>query len=119
VNGRYILIGQTPVPCEDLLEWGRWMQDAKRQVMRTDVCDYFVSTVFLGLDHRFGDGQPLLFKTMIFLRAELNTGLTELVDYQRRYSDWTAAECGHEEAVRLVEQLTGAPRLVSCHDSEE
>jgi hypothetical protein len=41
-----------------------------------------------------------------------------LVNYQRRYTDWTAAERGHEEAVRLVEQQTGATRLVSCHDSE-
>jgi hypothetical protein len=137
MNGRYILIGQTPVPCEDLLEWGRWMQDADRIVLRTVIGEWRVSTVFLGLDHQFGQGPPILFETMIFLTAaerrpdeslddmfQRTRPLEEaadqkLVDYQRRYSNWSSAECGHEEAVRLVEQLTDAPRRVSCNDSEQ
>jgi hypothetical protein len=138
MGGRYILIGQTPVLCEDLLEWGRWMQEADRVVLRTVVGEWRVSTVFLGLDHWFGVGPPLLFETMIFLTAaerrpdeswdawfqrsrllEEAAADQKLAGYQRRYTDWTAAECGHEEAVRLVEQLTGAPRLVSCNDSEQ
>jgi hypothetical protein len=129
MNGRYILIGQTPVPCEDLFEWGRWMQNADRVVLSTTVGEWRVSTVFLGLDHQLGDGgPPILFETMIFLTAaerRPNESLDdlfrrirpleeaadqELVGYQRRYSDWIAAESGHEAAVRLVEERTGTAR---------
>lgn len=33
---------------------------------RTEVGDATVSTVYLGLDHSFGDGPPLIFETMVF-----------------------------------------------------
>jgi hypothetical protein len=46
-----------------------------------------VSTVFLGLDHRWGDGPPLLFETMVF-GGPLNGN-------QERYSTWDAAAEGH------------------------
>jgi hypothetical protein len=128
MNGRYILIGQTPVPCEDLLKWGRWMQSADRFVLRTVVGEWCVSTVFLGLDHQFGDGPPILFETMIFLitaarqpdeslddlfrrvRPLEEAADQELIGYQQRYTDWPGAEAGHEVAVHLVEERTGAVR---------
>lgn len=67
----YMLIGQTPVPCSDVKEWARWMETADRVVFQTEVGPYFVSTVFLGMDHSFGllygkVTEPLLFETMIF-----------------------------------------------------
>ena len=45
----------------------------------------WVSTVFLGLDHRHGD--PLLFETMIFDGGK--------DDYQVRTSTWGQAEAAH------------------------
>lgn len=70
------------------------MQDADRHVARTDLSDSWVSTVFLGLDHSFSGGPPVLFETMIF------GGKHD--DFQDRYLTWDAAEAGHERAVRMV-----------------
>ena len=53
-----------------------------------------VSTVFLGLDHSFGQGAPLLFETLIFGGPHS--------DYQERYSTWDEAEVGHAKAVNLA-----------------
>lgn len=74
---RYILNEHgEPVPEPDLLTWGRWLETATlnpvtnpgaRIVERTQICGFTVSTIFLGLDHRFGaDGPPILWETMIF-----------------------------------------------------
>jgi predicted cobalt transporter CbtA len=50
-----------------------------------------VSTVWIGIDHRFGDdGPPLIFETMVFNRAE---GWGEL-DCER-YSTEAEAVAGH------------------------
>jgi len=68
-NGRYILEGKVPVPCEDLLEWGRWIEEhrTERIVRQEDIGPYWVSTVFLGLDHSWRpDDLPELFETMVF-----------------------------------------------------
>ena len=53
-----------------------------------------VSTVFLGLDHSFGGGPPLLFETMIFDGGE--------EEHCVRYSTWQQAEEGHKEACKLA-----------------
>jgi hypothetical protein len=37
-----------------------------KRVEFTDLGDYRVSTVWLGLNHNFGDGEPLIFETMVF-----------------------------------------------------
>lgn len=70
---KYILKDGKPVPCPDLLAWGRWMEENanERVLRRTEVHTpggpvVVVSTVFLGLDHGFGGGKPVLWETMIF-----------------------------------------------------
>ena len=53
----------------DLLTWGQWFEThrAERIVQQDDVSPAIrVSTVFLGVDHGWGDGPPLIFETMIF-----------------------------------------------------
>jgi hypothetical protein len=107
VTDRYILIGQTPVPCEDLMEWARWHEDERearivRQQRVMGLC--YVSTVFLGLDHSFSfqpHCRPILFESMAFWDDE---GGYE----QERCSTWAEAEAQHEEMVRAV----AAPRAV-------
>lgn len=49
-------------------EYYKWFEDDNnRRVARTEFPDgTVVSTVFLGLDLSFGDGEPLLFETMVF-----------------------------------------------------
>jgi len=81
------------VPCEDLLTWARWFDTADRVVAQTELPNgYFVSTVFLGLDHNFLRGPPLVFETMVFPDGE-----------QRRYGTWAEAEAGHAIVVALTE----------------
>ncbi len=90
----YILEGKEIVECNDILKWGKWFQDADRHVAKTEKDDIRVSTVFLGIDHSFGEGKPLLFETMIF------GGKHD--EEQWRYSTWEEAEKGHVEAVGIA-----------------
>jgi hypothetical protein len=91
----YILRDKQPVPVDDVVEWGKFFETAARQVARDEIGDVTVSTVFLGLDHRFmDDGPPVLFETMIF------GGVHN--EYQERYCTWDEAEAGHAQAVALV-----------------
>lgn len=62
-----------------------------------------VSTVFLGLNMRFGPGDPLLFETMIFNGP--------LEGEQNRWCSWVEAETGHAEyCLRVKEALIAKAR---------
>lgn len=94
MTDKFILEGKKPVPASDLLSWARWFETAERHVAQTELGDVRVSTVFLGLDHSFGSGDPLLFETMIF--GGPRDG------YQERCSTWEQAEAEHAKAVGLA-----------------
>jgi len=112
MSDKYILDGHKAVECEDLLEWAAWFETADRHVAKTDVDGIRflvwlgklfrtkrfepvrVSTVFLGLNHSFGGGEPQIFETMIF-------GGT-FDEEMWRYSTWEQAEKGHQEAVGRI-----------------
>src|SRR3990167_704654 len=100
MSERYILVNGEPQACEDLLTWARWFEDAseERIVAQDCIADVRISTVFLGLDHSFGQGEPLLFETMIFGGSQ--------DQYQRRYSTREAAVSGHAETLKLVAPKT-------------
>jgi len=94
MSDKYILDGKNPVSA-DLETWAKWYETASRRVAKTEVSDEVnVSTVFLGLDHSFGDGSPELFETMIFGG--------EHDQYQERFETWEQAEAGHNVAVELA-----------------
>jgi hypothetical protein len=96
----YILVGQTPVPC-DIMTWAVWFENGEnRVVLRTRILDVVeVSTVFLGLDHGFsGDGPPILFETMAFW---LGPGGRDGYE-QERCSTWLEAEAMHRAMCRDV-----------------
>lgn len=96
---KYILQGHTPVEVADLLTWAYWMETANRHVAKTDIAHVYISTVFLGLDQGNGNGNPVLFETMIFGGP--------LDGMQLRYHTWEEAEIGHQETVeRVHESLT-------------
>jgi len=66
-HGLYVLDADgQPVEVEDIREWGVWYQTAERRLARDVVGPYIVSTVFLGLDHQWGGGPPVLWETMVF-----------------------------------------------------
>lgn len=108
--------GRTPVACggsDPAMRWARWFEAAtrnsgenfdpakptRRVAATTTASGAWVSTVFLGLDHRyFGEGPPLLFETMAFAGDDFDS-------YQARYSTWADAEAGHVLAVAAIEAL--------------
>lgn len=106
-RGQYILEGHRPVPCDDLVKWGQWIEDASRsgeKIVKSDmVKGVHISTIFLGLDYSFGYGPPLLFETMIF-RGPMDM-------YQRRYYSWEGALHGHNQALKAcIKALNHAGR---------
>ena len=62
----YIMDARGEPVSVDLMTWARWYEHADRTIARDEVDDCEVSTVFLGLDHSFGGGPPVLWETMIF-----------------------------------------------------
>jgi hypothetical protein len=79
----------------DLLEWAEWFQNADRSVSWTELSgNASVSTVFLGLNHNYSGGPPLLFETAIIRAGEF--------DIHSRYGTWDEAERGHAEIVAAV-----------------
>jgi hypothetical protein len=105
----YKLVGKVPVKCS-FYECGLQLQLADRRVAFTDMGTYSVSTVFLGIDHNFGGGPPLLFETMVF-----HTGIDEAEDAPvQRYSTWEQAEAGHNEIVAFMRRK--AFKIVNGND---
>ena len=98
MSDRYILVNKKPKLCPDLMEWSNWYEKGNdnRRVAHTALGKTNVSTVFLGLDHSFGGGKPLLFETMIF------GGKHD--EYQERCSTWEEAEEMHKRAVKLAKK---------------
>lgn len=94
----YILEGDEPVPVDDIVEWGKWFEQNRkaRIVAKTSLGDgaVEVSTVFLGIDHGFGRGQPILYETMIFGGSH--------DEEQWRYPTKAEAEAHHKEVVALL-----------------
>jgi hypothetical protein len=93
---KYILIGQTPVPCPDILEWARWFEDNEnRRVFRTRILEMVeVSTVFLGVGRGLGR-RPILFESMAFWDGEYGAETD-------RCSTWSEAEAMHAAMCRKV-----------------
>jgi len=83
-----------PISCNDIKKWGKWFQVNDKTVSFTEKNGIRVSTVFLGLDHQYGEGEPILFETMIFGGKE--------DQYQERYSSYKDAEKGHIKACKLA-----------------
>jgi hypothetical protein len=107
---KYILDAHDqPQPCEDLLEWAQWMEQAattrQRMVAQDkdegpDGQDITVSTVFLGLDHNYTlHGPPVLWETLVFggpMDGEMD-----------RYESREAALAGHQAMCLKVRAVLG------------
>jgi hypothetical protein len=93
----YILDADHNAKPAELMEWAKFFEDmSKRRVANDHIGDVRVSTVFLGLDHSFGEGPPLIFETLIFGGP--------LDQEMWRYSTWDEAVEGHQHAVDLVRE---------------
>jgi len=81
----------------ELMDWAQAFETDDRVVASDYVGDVHVSTVWLGLDHQYGDGPPLIFETMIFGG--------ELDGEQWRDSTEEQAKDSHAHAVAQVAAL--------------
>lgn len=80
----------------DLITWGKWLQTCKDRIVKQEmVGDSKVSTVFLGIDHNFNDGPPILWETMVF-GGKLDQ------EQDRCSGNWEQAEAMHQQMVAKV-----------------
>lgn len=108
----YILENKKIKPIADLLEWGRWFEKKENRIVdQTREGDVLISTVFLGLDHRFSydeSAPPLVFETMIFGGPH--------DQFQERYCTWDEAVAGHN---RAIEKVRSKPKSKAMPKLEE
>ena len=98
----YILDNNHKPVHKPVLEAAKWMEDHpnRKTVGYDELKDYNgddvrVSTVFLGLDHSWSGGKPILWETMIF-GGENDQG------YQERYGSYEQAIEGHQKAINFI-----------------
>lgn len=97
-----------------LIRWAEFIETfANRVVQQTHVGPYWVSTVFLGLDHQFGKGPPLIFETMVFdteqrrvykIGGKERETVGEEIEIWR-YSTWPEAVTGHNKLVHYMGEV--------------
>lgn len=90
----YILDGHRAVVEPNQNVWAEWFGKHDRRVARTEIGNAVVSTVFLSLDHSYGDGPPMLFESLI-MGGPMDQEM-------RRYSTWEEAERGHADLVQCA-----------------
>lgn len=91
----YVLDKDNNIKEATIEEWIEWRDKNNVHVGDTTIGDYRVSTVFLGLDHSFDGGLPVVFETMVFPTGSWSE------DYCERYHTYEEALAGHERVVEL------------------
>ena len=92
---RMYILDENRVPVHVCMEeWGKRFHRGNRTVKQETVGKYWVSTVFLGIDHGGHDGTPVLFETMVFNDND-DGGDQDM----RRYTTWDEAQDGHRKTV--------------------
>jgi hypothetical protein len=91
-------------------EWGVLHRDEDYvRVGLTEVGPYVVSTVWIGLDHSWGQGPPVIFETMVFTKSAWHDDRSDPDHEQlleidaKRYCTLQEAQEGHSETVLLIE----------------
>lgn len=97
----YLNEDKTYRPAE-LMEWAEQFEHMDRHVACEVIEGKKVSTVWLGLDHSFCGGKPLVFETMVFSEYDGGTDI-----YMDRYFTWDEAVEGHKKAIAWVKENYG------------
>jgi hypothetical protein len=93
----YKLKYRKPVLCKNIHEIDRFMRNYRnKRVRSTYIGVYWVSTVFLFLDHGVNRNEPVLFETMVFKDGDMGGEL------QYRTTTWRKALAMHWKAVQGV-----------------
>lgn len=89
-----------PISFEEYIELSSL---GKKRIAKTDLPNrYWVSTVWLGMDHSFGEGPPLIFESMVFKGEDFTDQDCE------RYSTEEEALAGHQVMVEKWMKLATA-----------
>jgi len=110
---KYILDKDHNLVEVDLMTWAHWLEDHRNRRVAETLFGYGtrVSTIFLGIDYRFGlGGPPLVFETMVFDAA--NHALDQV-----RYSSWDDAVTGHKVIVRRLSRKVRDARRAEARAS--
>ena len=85
-------------------DWAVLHEDNDYKIVRRDypVPEIRVSTAWLGMDHQYGDGPPVIFETMVF--DEEGGRFEELGEWTMRHHTETQAIAYHEKTVADVKQ---------------
>jgi hypothetical protein len=77
------------------------LPESRRRVALETVRGCTVSTVFLGVNHQWGDGPPILFESAVYRgRGRGQKGWS----IAARYSTWQQAEDGHKYVVEMIKR---------------
>lgn len=109
----YTLKDKEVFPVYDIIEWARWFEEVNNRIIRhTDIRNYQVSTVFLGLNHNYGNHHhnPVLFETMIFIDSN-NVRIANSLHYQERCCTYDEALQQHEDAINYINEHYMQPLL--------
>lgn len=108
----FILRGKEVLPCPNFIEWAEWFATTERTLCKTEIKEFLISTVFLGVDLGYGPNEePLVFETMIFGETQDTKLLDSIVElrqtlpYQWRYFSYDDAMAGHVKACELLKAL--------------
>lgn len=87
----------------DYAKMGEYQRE-HRIIQQDKVGTFFISTVWLGLDHGYGEGEPHIYETMIFDESEEGPSYPDWPDmYQERYSRWKSALKNHRRVLKVVQ----------------
>ena len=82
----------------EMKKWSQIWNSQERFLAQDEVNEYFVSTVWLGMNHNVEGGEPLIFETMTFAQGEDK----KFDEYQWHYSTKEEALAGHAHAIALI-----------------
>ena len=102
--GMYYDIDGKPM---EMMDWAAAQNPEYKRVAQDTIekggRKYWVSTVWMGIDHGFGRAKaPLIFETMVFDAGQMSVGHLGEDLWMDRYATKTEALAGHEEICRRV-----------------
>jgi len=98
--GKYYVMDGDDIRQVDVREWAVMFDRDSRRIGLDQIGDMSVSTVFLGLNHAYDDGPPLLFETLV------SGGPAS--DEMERYSTKAEAIAGHQRMVERCRHILSA-----------
>jgi hypothetical protein len=103
----------------DLWEWARLHAiDEYRIVAQHWVRGWLVSTVWLGINHNWCGGTPIIFETMVFPPTDASGDDMMSECFMDRYATEAAALAGHDQVLTAVLDQLGAGQCEALTSAE-